>query len=152
MWNPSHIFNLHHSSWQSQILNLLSGARDWTWVLMGISWVCYRWATKSFSHAGLLWCLIVILICIFPDEVVLLFMCLFGIWIFSFVFCYWVVGFFLLIYRSSLYTWYESFVTGLYCKYLFFSYPFHSYWCIMINGGLILICSKWSILGKEKYG
>ena len=28
MWDPSFIFNLHHSSWQLQILNPLSGARD----------------------------------------------------------------------------------------------------------------------------
>ena len=27
-WDPSHIFDLHHSSWQCQILNPLSEARD----------------------------------------------------------------------------------------------------------------------------
>ena len=27
-WNLSGVCNLHHSSWQCQILNLLSGARD----------------------------------------------------------------------------------------------------------------------------
>ena len=28
--HPSHVFNLHHSSWQCQILNPLREARDWT--------------------------------------------------------------------------------------------------------------------------
>ena len=32
--DPSHIFNLHHSSWQHQILNQLSRARDRTCILM----------------------------------------------------------------------------------------------------------------------
>ena len=39
VWNPSHICDLHHSSWQRQILNPLSGARDQTCILMGTSWV-----------------------------------------------------------------------------------------------------------------
>ena len=34
---PSHICDLHYSSWQCQILNLLSKARDWTCILMGSS-------------------------------------------------------------------------------------------------------------------
>ena len=34
MWDPSHICNPHHSSWQCRILNSLSGARDQTHVLM----------------------------------------------------------------------------------------------------------------------
>ena len=36
--DPSHIFDLHHSSWQFRILNLLSEARDKTassWILIG---------------------------------------------------------------------------------------------------------------------
>ena len=33
-----------HSSQQCQIPNPLSEARDWTWVLMDTSWVCYCWA------------------------------------------------------------------------------------------------------------
>ena len=45
MLDPSSICNLHHSSWQHWILNPLSRARDWTWVLMDTSWVCYLWAT-----------------------------------------------------------------------------------------------------------
>ena len=33
--DPSHVYNLHHSSWQRQILNPLSEARDQTRNLMG---------------------------------------------------------------------------------------------------------------------
>ena len=43
--DPSRVCNLHCSSWQHQILNLLSKARDWTHILMDISWVHYFWAT-----------------------------------------------------------------------------------------------------------
>jgi len=42
-----HIFNLHHSSWQHRILNLLSGARDRTWDLMDTSQICFRWAVMG---------------------------------------------------------------------------------------------------------
>ena len=35
--DPSHICNLHHSSWQCWILNLLSKARDQTQILMDTS-------------------------------------------------------------------------------------------------------------------
>ena len=37
MPDPSHVCDLHHSSWQCQIFNPLSEARDQTWVLMGSS-------------------------------------------------------------------------------------------------------------------
>ena len=33
-WNLSCVCNLHHSSWQRQVLNSLSKARDWTCILM----------------------------------------------------------------------------------------------------------------------
>ena len=36
----SPIWDLHHSSWQCRILNLLSEARDWTCVLMDASQIC----------------------------------------------------------------------------------------------------------------
>ena len=39
MWNPSHVCDLCHSSWQCQILNLLSKARDQTHILMDNSGV-----------------------------------------------------------------------------------------------------------------
>ena len=38
--DPSHIFDLHGSSWQHQILNPLSEARDRTCILMDLSQVC----------------------------------------------------------------------------------------------------------------
>ena len=34
--DPSRIGDLHHSSWQHRTLNPLSGARDWTCVLMAL--------------------------------------------------------------------------------------------------------------------
>ena len=37
MWDPSHVFDQHHSSQQCQILNPL---RDQTCILMDPSWVC----------------------------------------------------------------------------------------------------------------
>ena len=37
MLDPSHICDLHHSSWQS----LLSEARDWVHIFMDTSQVCY---------------------------------------------------------------------------------------------------------------
>ena len=45
--DPSRICDLHHSSWQCQILNLLRDARDQTWILMDTSWVHYCWATMG---------------------------------------------------------------------------------------------------------
>ena len=45
--DPSWICELHHSSWQSQILNSLSEARDWTRVLIGTSWICFCCATMG---------------------------------------------------------------------------------------------------------
>ena len=42
------------SSWQCQILNLLSGSRDQTWVLTETSWVRYCWATAGTSNVSIL--------------------------------------------------------------------------------------------------
>ena len=42
-----HICDLHHSSWQHQILNPLSESRDRTCTLMNTSQVCYSWATMG---------------------------------------------------------------------------------------------------------
>ena len=38
-WDPSHVCNLHHSSWQCWIPNPLSKTRDWTCILMDASQV-----------------------------------------------------------------------------------------------------------------
>ena len=43
--DPSHICDLHCSSWQHWILNPLREAKDQTHVLMDSSWVHYHWAT-----------------------------------------------------------------------------------------------------------
>ena len=41
-WDPSHVYDLHYSSWQRQILNPLSEARDQTCILMDTIWVLYH--------------------------------------------------------------------------------------------------------------
>ena len=41
------IYELHHGSWQCWMLNLLSKARDWTYILMDTSQVHYYWATTG---------------------------------------------------------------------------------------------------------
>ena len=46
-WDPSHIFDLHHSSWQCQIVNRLSEPRDRNCVLMDASQIRFRWATMG---------------------------------------------------------------------------------------------------------
>ena len=40
--DQSHVHSLHHSSWQCQIPNPLSEARDPTRILMDTSWICFR--------------------------------------------------------------------------------------------------------------
>ena len=44
--DPSHIWDLHHSSWQRQILNPLSKARDQTCNLMVPGRICLHCATR----------------------------------------------------------------------------------------------------------
>ena len=44
---PSHICNLHHSSWQCWILNPLSKARDGTCNFMVPSWIHFRYTTMG---------------------------------------------------------------------------------------------------------
>ena len=38
-WYPSHVCSLHHNSRQSQLLNPLIEARDWTWTFIDTGWV-----------------------------------------------------------------------------------------------------------------
>ena len=45
MTDQSRVCNLHHSSWQWQILNPLSKARDQTIILIDTGWVHFHWAT-----------------------------------------------------------------------------------------------------------
>ena len=45
--DPSIICNLHRSSWQHQILNPLSKARVWTYLLMDASQICFHSATAG---------------------------------------------------------------------------------------------------------
>ena len=47
MSDPSRLFNLHHSSWQCQILYPLSDARDQTCILMDASHICFCRATTG---------------------------------------------------------------------------------------------------------
>ena len=41
-WDPSYVCDVHHSSLQCWILNLLRKARDQTCILMDTSWICYH--------------------------------------------------------------------------------------------------------------
>ena len=45
--DQSRVFDVHHSSWQRQILNPLSEARDRTCILMGASQICFCCTTKE---------------------------------------------------------------------------------------------------------
>ena len=45
--DPSHVCNVHHSSWKCQILNPMSKAREWTHILWDTSQVHYHWATMG---------------------------------------------------------------------------------------------------------
>ena len=47
MPDPSHAYNLHHSSWQHQILHLLSEARDRTCILTATSRIRFCCATTG---------------------------------------------------------------------------------------------------------
>ena len=40
-WDPSHICDLHHTSWQHWIPDPLSEARDRTRIFMDTSWICF---------------------------------------------------------------------------------------------------------------
>ena len=42
MQDQSQVCDLHHSSWQHRILNLLRGVRDQTCILMATSQICFH--------------------------------------------------------------------------------------------------------------
>ena len=48
------VCDLHHSSWQCQILNPLSKARDRTQILMDISWIGFHCTTMGISAGSYL--------------------------------------------------------------------------------------------------
>ena len=52
--DPSHVYDLHHSSRQCWMPNPLSEARGWTYILMDTSWVDYCWATTGTLHVFIL--------------------------------------------------------------------------------------------------
>ena len=52
--DPSHICDLHHSSWQCQILKPLSNARGRTHILMDTSRICFCCATSGTPAVGFL--------------------------------------------------------------------------------------------------
>ena len=45
--DPSHVCDLHHSSWQQQIPDPLREARDQTGILEDTSWICFCCATMG---------------------------------------------------------------------------------------------------------
>ena len=49
-WDPSHICDLNHSSWQQQILKSLNKARDWLCILMDTSWALPLSHNGNFMH------------------------------------------------------------------------------------------------------
>ena len=53
--DPSHVCNLHCRSWQRQILNPLSGARDWTCIHKDSGYVRYHWATTGTPSFLFIW-------------------------------------------------------------------------------------------------
>ena len=61
-WDPSHVYDLHHSSQQCWILNPLIEARDLTWILMDTSQIAFHWATTG---TPILFLLIICLLSIF---------------------------------------------------------------------------------------
>ena len=56
IWDLSCTCNLHHSSWQQWILNLLSEARDWTWVLGDVRFVsCWTPSISNLRNIEITW-------------------------------------------------------------------------------------------------
>ena len=91
-WRIQIICDLHSSSWQHQILNPVSKARDWICVLMDASQFCFPWARMETWWPLIdLKIFLCILVCtpslaIMKLEVWLFFMCLFMFFLRDFIF------------------------------------------------------------------
>ena len=51
-WAPTHVCDLHHSSWHCQIPDPLIQARDQTHILMYTSWIHFHCATGELPLAS----------------------------------------------------------------------------------------------------
>ena len=79
--NPSHVCNLHHSSWQHWILNPLREAKDQTRNLMVPSWICFCCAIMgtpecyltliSLNEHSPTWPVATILVSVIPSSIFL---------------------------------------------------------------------------------
>ena len=52
MQDPSHIFNLYHSSWQCWLPDPMTEARNWTHILMDSSRICFHCPHKGLFQRG----------------------------------------------------------------------------------------------------
>ena len=68
MRNPSHICDLHHSSWQCWIPHPLGEARNWTCILKDTSWICFHCPTTGTSHHNLLTSSLAVSLSPFADQ------------------------------------------------------------------------------------
>ena len=55
--DPSHVYDIHHSSQQLQILNPLNESRDQTHILIDTSWVLNLLSHSGIIHKNYFWIL-----------------------------------------------------------------------------------------------
>ena len=78
--DPSHVCDLHSSSWQCQILNPLNKARDQTCNLLVPGWISFRCATKGtpyLFHFTVYAFLLMYLLCMARNSFKITFYCVF---------------------------------------------------------------------------
>ena len=75
MRDPSSVWDLHHSSWQCRIPDLLSKAKDLTCIFMNTSRVCFCWATTGTSYISIYFCILYCLIFCFMSLFNIYFLC-----------------------------------------------------------------------------